>query len=93
MKGQRMQNHKFLNQIVLWNVFFAIICIPRAGKLIDIVGVPRFEDTQGHFTAQLRVPSKYELLKSALSQRPPAIEGVATTVVVANAALSLMVAW
>jgi uncharacterized integral membrane protein (TIGR00697 family) len=39
-KGQRMQNYKFLNQIVLWNVFFAIICIPTAGKLIDIMGVP-----------------------------------------------------
>jgi uncharacterized integral membrane protein (TIGR00697 family) len=39
-KGPRMQNYKFLNQIVLWNVFFAIICIPTAGKLIDIVGVP-----------------------------------------------------
>src|SRR5580693_10742689 len=35
-----MQNYKFLNQIVLWNVFFAIICIPTAGKLIDIMGVP-----------------------------------------------------
>jgi queuosine precursor transporter len=39
-KGQRMQNYKFLNQIVLWNVFFAIVCIPTAGKLIDIMGVP-----------------------------------------------------
>ena len=38
--SQRMQNYKFLNQIVLWNVFFAIICIPTAGKLIDIMGVP-----------------------------------------------------
>ncbi|HXN74411.1 MAG TPA: queuosine precursor transporter [Candidatus Acidoferrales bacterium] len=35
-----MQNYKFLNQIVLWNVFFAIICIPTAGKLIDIMGIP-----------------------------------------------------
>ena len=35
-----MQNYKFLNHIVLWNVFFAIICIPTAGKLIDIVGTP-----------------------------------------------------
>jgi hypothetical protein len=39
-KGQRMQNYKFVNQIVLWNVFLAIICIPTAGKLIDIMGVP-----------------------------------------------------
>jgi queuosine precursor transporter len=39
-KGQRMQSYKFLNQIALWNVFFAIICIPTAGKLIDIMGVP-----------------------------------------------------
>src|SRR5580698_2428317 len=35
-----MQNYKLLNQIVLWNVFFAIICIPTAGKLIDVIGVP-----------------------------------------------------
>jgi hypothetical protein len=35
---RRMQNYKFLNYIVLWNVFFAIICIPTAGKLIDVMG-------------------------------------------------------
>jgi uncharacterized integral membrane protein (TIGR00697 family) len=35
-----MQNYKFLNHLVLWNVFFAIICIPTAGKLIDVVGIP-----------------------------------------------------
>ena len=35
-----MQNYKFLNYIVLWNVFFAIICIPTAGKLIDVMGIP-----------------------------------------------------
>lgn len=35
-----MQNYKFLNQIVLWNVSFAIICIPTAGKLIDVIGIP-----------------------------------------------------
>ena len=35
-----MQNYKFLNHIVLWNVFFAIICIPTAGKLIDVGGIP-----------------------------------------------------
>jgi queuosine precursor transporter len=35
-----MRNYKFLNHIVLWNVFFAIICIPTAGKLIDVMGVP-----------------------------------------------------
>jgi queuosine precursor transporter len=35
-----MPNYKFLNHIVLWNVFFAIICIPTAGKLIDVMGVP-----------------------------------------------------
>jgi hypothetical protein len=29
-----MQHYKFLNYIVLWNVFFAIICIPTAAKLI-----------------------------------------------------------
>lgn len=35
-----MQNYKFLSHIVLWNVFFAIICIPTAGKLIDVMGIP-----------------------------------------------------
>ena len=35
-----MQNYKCLNHIVLWNVFFAIICIPTAGKLIDVMGIP-----------------------------------------------------
>jgi queuosine precursor transporter len=35
-----MQNYKILNHIVLWNVFFAVICIPTAGKLIDVLGVP-----------------------------------------------------
>ena len=35
-----MQNYKFLNYIFLWNVFFAIICIPTAGKLIDVMGIP-----------------------------------------------------
>jgi uncharacterized integral membrane protein (TIGR00697 family) len=40
LPGRRMQNYKFLNHIVLWNVFFAIICIPTAGKLIDIMGIP-----------------------------------------------------
>jgi queuosine precursor transporter len=38
--GRRMQNYKFLNHIVLWNVFFAIICIPTAGKLVDLMGIP-----------------------------------------------------
>jgi queuosine precursor transporter len=40
LPGRRMQNYKFLNHIVLWNVFFAIICIPTAGKLIDVMGIP-----------------------------------------------------
>jgi queuosine precursor transporter len=40
LAGLRMQNYKFLNYIVLWNVFFAIICIPTAGKLIDVMGIP-----------------------------------------------------
>src|ERR1700751_5411536 len=39
-RGQRMHNHRFLNHIVLWSVFFAIICIPTAGKLIDVMGIP-----------------------------------------------------
>src|SRR5215469_6937337 len=39
-RDKEMQNYKFLNHIVLWNIFFAIICIPTAGKLIDVVGTP-----------------------------------------------------
>jgi len=39
-EGQRMQNYKLLNHIALWNVFFAVICIPTAGKLIDVMGIP-----------------------------------------------------
>ena len=35
-----MQNYEFLDHILLRNVFFAIICIPTAGKLIYIMGVP-----------------------------------------------------
>ena len=35
-----MKNYKFLNHIVLCNVFFAIVCIPTAGKLVDVAGVP-----------------------------------------------------
>jgi hypothetical protein len=27
-----MQNYKFLNHIVLWNVFFAIICIVSVNR-------------------------------------------------------------
>jgi queuosine precursor transporter len=40
LPGRRMQNYKYLHHIVLWNVFFAIICIPTAGKLIDVMGIP-----------------------------------------------------
>lgn len=39
-EDRRMRSYKFLNHIVLWNVFFAIICIPTAGKLIDVMGIP-----------------------------------------------------
>jgi uncharacterized integral membrane protein (TIGR00697 family) len=39
-RGQRMQSYRFLNHIILWNVFFAVICIPTAGKLIDVMGIP-----------------------------------------------------
>src|SRR5260370_30305059 len=35
-----MQRYKFLNHIGLCNVFFGIICIPTAGKLIDVMGIP-----------------------------------------------------
>ena len=35
-----MKSYKYLNHLVLWNVFFAIICIPTAGKLVDVLGIP-----------------------------------------------------
>jgi Putative vitamin uptake transporter len=38
-QDMRRSIYKFLNHIVLWNVFFAIICIPTAGKLIDVMGI------------------------------------------------------
>jgi uncharacterized integral membrane protein (TIGR00697 family) len=40
LMGLQTNNYKFLNYIVLCNVFFAIICIPTAGKLVDFAGVP-----------------------------------------------------
>jgi hypothetical protein len=49
-EGQWMQNYKFLNHIVLWNVFFAIICIPTTGKLIDVTAIPPSTTSQ---TAEL----------------------------------------
>ena len=35
-----MSQYRFLNLIVLWNVVVALICIPTAGKLVDIFGTP-----------------------------------------------------
>jgi queuosine precursor transporter len=35
-----MQNRKYLNHILIWNLFFTVICIPTAGKLIDVGGIP-----------------------------------------------------
>jgi len=35
-----MKDYKFLSHITVLNVFFAIICIPTAGKLVDVLGVP-----------------------------------------------------
>jgi uncharacterized integral membrane protein (TIGR00697 family) len=35
-----MKDFRFLNHIVIWNTFVAIICVPTAGKLIDVLGIP-----------------------------------------------------
>jgi queuosine precursor transporter len=35
-----MVQYRFLNLIILWNVVLALICIPTAGKLVDIFGTP-----------------------------------------------------
>jgi uncharacterized integral membrane protein (TIGR00697 family) len=40
LSSQQMKNYKYLNYIVVCNVFFAIVCIPTAGKLVDVAGVP-----------------------------------------------------
>lgn len=33
------QNYKLLGHLVIWNIFFALICIPTAGKMIDVGGI------------------------------------------------------
>ncbi len=38
--GQEMSNYKYLTHILIWNIFFGIVCIPTAGKLIDVFGIP-----------------------------------------------------
>src|SRR5467141_2948436 len=35
-----MKNYKFLNHIVICYVFFATVCIPTAGQLVDVAVVP-----------------------------------------------------
>src|SRR5262245_53300000 len=35
-----MNNYKYLSHIMIWNIFFGVVCIPTAGKLVDIFGVP-----------------------------------------------------
>ena len=31
---------KYLGPLTLWNILFAVICIPTAGKMIDVFGTP-----------------------------------------------------
>ena len=40
MLSDQISRYKFLDQLVIWNIFFGIICIPTAGKLIDVMGTP-----------------------------------------------------
>lgn len=35
-----LQNYKLLHHFVIWNIFFALICIPTAGKMVDVFGTP-----------------------------------------------------
>ena len=35
-----MNNYKYLNHILIWSVFFGVVCIPVTGKLVDVFGVP-----------------------------------------------------
>ena len=35
-----MNNYRYLNHITIWNIFFAIVLVPTAGKLIDVFGIP-----------------------------------------------------
>jgi len=35
-----MNNYRYLSHILIWNIFFGVVCIPTAGKLVDVFGVP-----------------------------------------------------
>ena len=35
-----IQNYKLLFHFVIWNIFVALVCLPTAGKMIDIFGQP-----------------------------------------------------
>ena len=35
-----MSQYKYLPHILVWTIFFNIICLPTSGKLIDIAGIP-----------------------------------------------------
>jgi uncharacterized integral membrane protein (TIGR00697 family) len=38
--GDAMNNYKYLNHILLWNIFFGVVCIPITGKMVDVFGIP-----------------------------------------------------
>jgi uncharacterized integral membrane protein (TIGR00697 family) len=40
LNRQEIKDFRFLNHIVIWNIIVAIICVPTAGKLIDLLGTP-----------------------------------------------------
>jgi len=35
-----IQNYKLLFHFVIWNIFFVLVCLPTAGKMVDFFGTP-----------------------------------------------------
>ncbi len=35
-----IQNYKLLFPFVIWNIFFVLVCLPTAGKMVDFFGTP-----------------------------------------------------
>lgn len=38
--SQAWTQSKYLIHLLIWNIFFALICIPTSGKMIDVFGIP-----------------------------------------------------
>lgn len=37
---KHFHQYKFLNDLLIWHIVFAVICIPTSGKMIDVFGIP-----------------------------------------------------